>query len=214
LKTWYYAELAGFYMLTEDTAKANETIYDYLAHMYPQQISQDGNQPSETGHSVQGHRLSFNLEGIITLAKIGDEIGVDIWHRKTDQGATILTAVQYLLSHNLGTGSEVWHLAAAVRAKYGSDVIQNIKITVSASNRNPGLQSLSNDHPPIEAFNAWPSAKKSANPSGMNIRQHIGNIGNNRGIGPKPHRGDAISLQMACFQNLVIGLITVYSMTA
>ncbi|KAG2185577.1 hypothetical protein INT44_002370 [Umbelopsis vinacea] len=210
LKIWYYAELAGFYMLTEDTAKANETIHDYLTNMYPQQIAHDGNQPSEMGHS--GHRLSFNLEGMLTLAKIGDEIGVDIWHRKTDQGATILTAVKYLLSHNLGAGPEVWHLEAAVRAKYGNDVFLNIKVVVSASNRNPGLQSLSNDHPPIEAFNAWPSAKKPANPSDMNIKQHLSNLGHNRGIGPKSYRGDAMSLPMACFPNVVIGLITMFSL--
>jgi hypothetical protein len=214
LKTWYYAELAGFYMLTEDTAKANDTIYDYLTHMYPQQIAQDGSQPTEMRHTVHGHRLSSNLEGMIVLAKIGDEVGVDIWHRPTDQGATILTAVQFLLSQNLGAGSEVWHLAAAVRAKYGNDVFLNTRVTVSASNRNQGLQSLSNDHPPIEALKAWPSDKKLANPSGINIRQHISNIGNNRGIGPKPHRGDAISLPMACFQNILIGLITVCSMIA
>jgi hypothetical protein len=73
------------------------------------QIKADGNQPLEATRTRSWHYFAFNLVATTRLAQIGKHVGVDLWHYKNVNGATIFTAVDYLIPAAT-QGQSVWTL--------------------------------------------------------------------------------------------------------
>lgn len=176
VKTWYHAQLAGYYMFLDQPKLAGDTIQTFLAKDFAQQIAADGSQPLELRRTSQMHNSNFNLEALILLAKIGDEVDVNVWQHKTEQGASIMTAVQYLAAQDLDadTADELRQYVAVARAKYGDDAFKNLntkhKEKYAATNET-GLIGMTNDRnaPAIDADHAWPIVKKPSNPSAESV---------------------------------------------
>ncbi|KAF8760706.1 chondroitin AC alginate lyase [Rhizoctonia solani] len=78
-------------------------------------------QPLEAVRTRPFHYRCFNLEAMITNAKLGDYIGINYWSTRTKYGATIQTAVDYIISLDPGNErvEEALPHVAAVAAVYG-----------------------------------------------------------------------------------------------
>ncbi|KAG2183506.1 hypothetical protein INT43_006512 [Umbelopsis isabellina] len=171
VKTWYDAQLAGFYAFTGKTTMAKDVIQTYIDVDYSRQIDKDGGQSLELQRTHQFHFSNFNLEALIYLAKVGDEVGIDVWHTPNQHGANIKTAVEFLLSKKLKTNAreELQRHVAVGQAKYGKDTFLNQALMVASlgHTQGAGITELANDAtaPPINGTNAWPTAKRPTNPA-------------------------------------------------
>ncbi|KAK0421794.1 hypothetical protein EV421DRAFT_1869350, partial [Armillaria borealis] len=62
------------------------------------QMAASGEQPFEAVRTRPFHYRCFNLEAMITNAKIGDQLGQIFWTKKSKRGATIQDAVNFAMS--------------------------------------------------------------------------------------------------------------------
>ncbi|KAK7694544.1 hypothetical protein QCA50_001730 [Cerrena zonata] len=119
--SFYVSQLSAAQIYIGDTDGAAKTVKDYFNNQFKDQIAQSGEQPFEAVRTRPYHYRAFNLEAVITNAKIADQLGFDVWTSKSKYGATIQTAVDYAMKQD-PDGEEVSDLiahVAAVAAAYG-----------------------------------------------------------------------------------------------
>ncbi|KAH9944487.1 chondroitin AC/alginate lyase [Epithele typhae] len=86
-----------------------------------QGAQRSGEQPFEAVRTRPYHYRAFNLEAMITNAKLGDALGLDFWTAKSKRGATIQDALDFAMRAD-PKGERVSDLVphvAAVAAAYG-----------------------------------------------------------------------------------------------
>ncbi|KAI1797767.1 chondroitin AC/alginate lyase [Ganoderma leucocontextum] len=119
--TFYVNQLAAAKMYIGDTQGARTALQNYFTHQFRDQVAASGEQPFEAIRTRPFHYRCFNLEAMITNAKLGDQLGVDFWTTKSKYGATIQTALDYVMA--IGPKNEditdIFPHVAAVAAAYG-----------------------------------------------------------------------------------------------
>ncbi|KAG7099362.1 hypothetical protein E1B28_001218 [Marasmius oreades] len=96
--TFYTYQLAGAQHAIGDTRGAQQTIEHFIKTCFQNQISTSGEQPYEAVRTRPYHYRCFNLEALIGIAKIGDEIGMNVWTATTKYGANIKTATDFTMA--------------------------------------------------------------------------------------------------------------------
>ncbi|OBZ78723.1 hypothetical protein A0H81_00669 [Grifola frondosa] len=119
--SFYVSQLAAAKMFVGDKDGAADTLKGYFASQYLDQIAASGEQPFEAVRTRPYHYRCFNLEAMITNAKLGDQLGFNFWSAKSKYGATIQTAVDYAMAQDpKGEDvSDIFPHVAAVAAAYG-----------------------------------------------------------------------------------------------
>ncbi|KAJ3517366.1 hypothetical protein NLJ89_g537 [Agrocybe chaxingu] len=119
--TFYVAQVAAVKMLAGDKDGATTSLQQFFRQQFLDQIAASGEQPFEAIRTRPWHYRCFNLEALITNAKLGDELGIDLWSSKSKYGATIQKALDFLLALDPKNEdiSEVFPHVAAVAAAYG-----------------------------------------------------------------------------------------------
>jgi len=102
--TWYAAQLADFALFSGQDALAAEILVGIPARIAAQ-IEPDGSQPQELRRTKSFHYSAFNLLALTQLARMGAQVGVDLWGYQTDDGRGIRAALDFLLPV---AGGEVW----------------------------------------------------------------------------------------------------------
>ncbi|KAF8922406.1 alginate lyase-domain-containing protein [Mucidula mucida] len=100
--TFFAAQMASTRMLVNDLVGARKIITDFFEHAFQDQIAASGEQPFEAVRTRPFHYRCFNLEALITCAKIAEELGLDAWSIKTKHGSTIRSS----RFHNEGRSKE------------------------------------------------------------------------------------------------------------
>lgn len=77
---YYDMQLADFYLFAGERAKAKAAVQNALATRIVAQVEPDGSQPRELARTTPFHYSAFNLDAMTTLARYGEQVGVDIWH--------------------------------------------------------------------------------------------------------------------------------------
>jgi hypothetical protein len=119
--TFYYNQLVSLYVLLGDVPRARTAVNAFFTTVFMKQISEDGEQPYEAVRTRPFHYRCFNIEGLLANAKLADNLGLNMWSARSDDGATIQTAVDYAMTLDAGD-EDVTELAphvAAVAAAYG-----------------------------------------------------------------------------------------------
>lgn len=119
--SFYISQLAVTNIYVGDLQRAQGVLQKYFNSTFSDQIAISGEQPFEAVRTRPFHYRCFNLEAMITNAKLGDELGMNFWKAKSKYGATIQTAVDYAMAQN-PKDEDVTELAphvAAVAAAYG-----------------------------------------------------------------------------------------------
>ena len=104
--TWYAAELAAFALFIGDEALARKTVEAVKARI-AWQIEPDGQQPLELDR-IRGMSYSlFNLNAMLTVAAIGEKVGVDIWNYQVKNGQakdgrSVRKALEFLAPYVFG----------------------------------------------------------------------------------------------------------------
>uniref|UniRef100_A0A0W0G2S5 Putative chondroitin AC/alginate lyase n=1 Tax=Moniliophthora roreri TaxID=221103 RepID=A0A0W0G2S5_MONRR len=119
--TFYAYQLAGSQLAMGDKQGARNTITAFFESSFLDQIAASGEQPYEAVRTRPFHYRCFNLEGLIGLAELGDEVGLNMWKCRTKHGATIQTALDFIIQTNPKDEDldQALPHVAAIRGAYG-----------------------------------------------------------------------------------------------
>ncbi|TFK94320.1 chondroitin AC/alginate lyase [Polyporus arcularius HHB13444] len=119
--TFYVNQMAAAQMYLGDTQGAQSTLKNYFTHQFLDQIAASGEQPFEAVRTRPYHYRCFNLEAMITNAKLADQLGMNFWTAKSKYGATIQKALDYVMATDpKGEDiSDIFPHVAAIAAAYG-----------------------------------------------------------------------------------------------
>ncbi|EJC99012.1 chondroitin AC/alginate lyase [Fomitiporia mediterranea MF3/22] len=114
-------QVAAMNILAGDTDAAMGALESYFNGQFRDQIAASGEQPFEAVRTRPFHYRCFNLEAMITNAKLGDQLGLDFWTAKSKFGATIKDALDFVLKKGPGKEkvSDIFPHVAAIAAVYG-----------------------------------------------------------------------------------------------
>lgn len=97
--TWFLVQAAGIalYLGREDDARR---LCEEDKARIATQIQPDGSQPEELRRQDALGYSRFNLEAQLHVARIGKQVGVDLWNFEAPNGASLKKAVAYLAPYN------------------------------------------------------------------------------------------------------------------
>jgi hypothetical protein len=104
--TWYDAQVATFALFTGDKDLARKTIELVPAKRIAVQIEPDGRQPLELKRTKAWSYSLMNTRGLMILARLGEQVGVDLWRHESPDGRGIRKALNYLAPY--ATGEQKW----------------------------------------------------------------------------------------------------------
>jgi hypothetical protein len=87
--TYYDLQVAVFSIYIGDTATAHDLLRTQTIKRIDQQFTIEGAQPLELIRTKSWGYSTMNLSGWCRLAKVGEIVGVDLWHYKTMDGKGI-----------------------------------------------------------------------------------------------------------------------------
>lgn len=95
----YDAQLAHFALFTGQPELAKKIVESVKERRIAVQIQPDGAQPLELSRADSFGYSRFNLLALFDLATVGEHVGVDLWHFKTADGASLRTALDFLMPY-------------------------------------------------------------------------------------------------------------------
>ena len=99
--SWFAADLAAFSLFIGDESLTRQTVEAVKARI-AWQIEPDGQQPLELDRTRGMSYSLFNLNALLTVASIGEKVGVDLWSYQTKDGRSIRKALENLAPFALG----------------------------------------------------------------------------------------------------------------
>jgi hypothetical protein len=100
--TYYDLQVVSFALFVGQNDFAKEVVESARAKRIAAQIEPDGRQPLELARTKAWSYSVGNLSGLMSLARVGSGLGVDLWHYRTADGRGIQQAFDYLAPFALG----------------------------------------------------------------------------------------------------------------
>jgi Alginate lyase len=99
--TWYDAQLAAIAMHVGERDVARTIVESAKANRVGKSIEPDGSQPEELARTKSLHYCVFNLSAMSVLARIGEQVDVDLWAYSTHDGRSIRRALDHVTPYLL-----------------------------------------------------------------------------------------------------------------
>ena len=84
--SWYLAQVGAYALFVGNQDLARKTAEDVRQNRFSNQFESDGSQPAELVRTQSLHYSFFNLEALSVVARVGEQVGVDLW-QPSDVGA-------------------------------------------------------------------------------------------------------------------------------
>ncbi|KAJ6519628.1 chondroitin AC/alginate lyase [Mycena sanguinolenta] len=119
--SFYVAQVASANLLLGNLDKAANELQEFFSNQFKAQVAASGEQPFEAARTRPYHYRAFNLEALITNAKLGDQMGLNFWTVESKYGATIQSAVDYAMKQDPKHEdvTEIFPHVAAAAGAYG-----------------------------------------------------------------------------------------------
>jgi hypothetical protein len=104
--TWYDVQASSIALFLNKTEVTRDILKNNLDRLIAAKIEPDGRQRFELYRTNSLDYHIFNLLAFFNLAKIADNIGIDLWNYETPRGSGLQKALDYLLPYALG--EETW----------------------------------------------------------------------------------------------------------
>ncbi|KAI8595951.1 alginate lyase-domain-containing protein [Dissophora ornata] len=105
--TYFDVQIIGIYIFLGRTEDAREVARAALHMRIDSQITAKGEQPEELARKTSWYYSVFNLQALMTLARWGDDLGVDMWFYEGPEGQAIKKVIDFMLPYSL-SGGEGW----------------------------------------------------------------------------------------------------------
>ena len=104
--TWYDLQVTDYALFLDKRDLAIATLNRVKTRRITLQVEPDGRQPLELARTNAFSYSIGNLDGLMQLAWLGDEVGVDLWSFRTPDGRSIRAALDFLLPY--ATATKKW----------------------------------------------------------------------------------------------------------
>lgn len=104
--TWYDVQTAALALACGEAARAKRVLEQAPERRIARQIKSDGRQIFEMIRTKSWDYSIMNLEGLFELARLGEQVGLDLWHFRTDDGRCLRAALDFLVP--AATGEKEW----------------------------------------------------------------------------------------------------------
>lgn len=96
---WYDAQMSAYALFVGQNDLAAQIVRESAIRRIDQQIQSDGSMPKELARTKSMSYITFNLRAFITLARVGDQLGVNIWDYSSPDGRSIKKAIDYFIPY-------------------------------------------------------------------------------------------------------------------
>jgi hypothetical protein len=100
--THYDVQVAAFALYVGREELARRVLDESARGRLVSQIEPDGSQPHELARTNGWSYSLMNLGGFFDLARLGENVGVDLWNYETDDGRSIRKALEWLMPFAAG----------------------------------------------------------------------------------------------------------------
>src|SRR5215207_430317 len=100
--TYYDVQVASYALFVGKRDWARRVVEAARLKRVAAQVEPDGRQPLELARTRAWGYSVGNLDGLLTLAELGERVGVDLWHYRTPDGRGPRRALEYLYPFAVG----------------------------------------------------------------------------------------------------------------
>src|SRR5258708_5527273 len=104
--TYYDVQSTSFALFLGKADLAKQILETSRQKRIALQVEPDGRQPLELVRTKAWAYSNGNLDGLMLLAQLGDDVGIDLWNFRTKDGRGIRRALEYL--YPFAVGEQKW----------------------------------------------------------------------------------------------------------